>query len=141
MTSLVAVIVGVGVFIISQYFLKLVLDPISRVRRTVADVSSTVLFRQRKISNASHDPEVAEDLRRVSSQLRGNISEVRCYDLWSRLALFGIPARSDARNGCRCLNQMAGNANDQNTERQRLVDANAKALDDLARFLSIETRY
>jgi len=140
MTSLIAVLIGVSVFVISQYFLKLVLEPITRVRRAVADVSSTVLFRQAKISNASHDPEVAQELRRASSQLRGNISEVHCYSFWSRLALFGIPTRSDARNGCRCLNLMAVNANDENKERQRLVDANAKALDDLARFLDIETR-
>ena len=141
MTSLITILAGVSVFVISQYFLRLVLDPITRVRRAVADVSSTVLFRQARISNATHDNDVAEELRRVSSQLHGSISEVRGYPFWFVLALFGIPSKSDARNGCRCLNLMAGNASSPDKDRHQLVEWNAKALDDLARFLNIETRY
>jgi hypothetical protein len=141
MTSLIAVLIGVSVFIISQYFLKLVLEPITRVRRAVADISSTVLFRQRKISNAVPSSEIAEELRRVSSQLWGSISEVRCYSFWSRLRVFGLPTKSNARSACRCLNLMAGSANDQSNERSKLVDRNSEALDELGKILKIETRY
>jgi hypothetical protein len=35
MTSLIAVLIGVSVFVISQYFLKLVMEPITRVRRAM----------------------------------------------------------------------------------------------------------
>jgi len=54
---------------------------------------------------------------------------------------FGIPAKSDARNACRWLNLMAGNANDESKERGRLVDLNREALDKLAEALRIETTY
>src|SRR5713101_6424030 len=141
MTSLIAVLIGVSVFVISQYFLKLVLEPITRVRRAKADVASTVLFRQRKISNATHDLETSDELRRASSQLRASVSEVCCYSFWSRLGLFGIPTRSDARNACRCLNLMAGNADEGCKERGSLVEMNSRALDELGKFLRIETRY
>jgi len=141
MTLFGTVLVGVGIFVISQYFLNLVLEPISRVLRAKADVASTVLFRQRKISNATHHPETAEELRRASSQVRASVSEVCCYSFWSRLGLFGIPTRSDARSACRCLNLMAGNADQDCKERGSLVEMNSKALDELAKFLRIETRY
>jgi len=141
MTSLIAVLIGVSVFVISQYFLKLAIEPITRVRRAIADVSSTVLFRQRKISNATHHLETFDELRRVSSQLRATISEVCCYSFLSRLRVFGIPARSDARNACRCLNLMAGNADDDSKERSRLVDMNREALEKLAKALRIDTTY
>ena len=65
MTPLITILVGVAVFVISQYFLRLVLDPITRVRRAIADVSSTVLFRQAKISNATHHLETSNELRRA----------------------------------------------------------------------------
>ena len=141
MTSLIAVLVGVSVFVISQYFLKLVLEPITRVRRAIADVSSTVLFRQAKISNATYHLETSEELRQVSSQLRSSISEVRCYAFLSCLRVFGIPGRSDARNACRYLNLMAANANDESNDRGRLVEWNTEALTKLAEALRIETTY
>ena len=141
MTPLIAVLVGVSVFVVSQYFLKLVLEPITRVRRAIADVCSTVLFRQAKITNATHHLETSDELRRASSQLRASISEVRCYSFLSRLSVFGIPARSDARNACRWLNLMAGNANDGSKERSRLVDMNREALEKLAKALRIDTTY
>lgn len=138
---MITVLIGVGVFVISQYILKLVLEPIIRVRRAVADVSSTVLFRQAKITNATHDLEVAEELRRASSQLRASISEVPCYSFLCRLGLFGIPGKSNVRGACRCLNLLAGHANDPSKERSRLVDANDEALNKLGKLLNTETRY
>src|SRR5947208_1538305 len=104
MTPLITILVGVAVFVISQYFLRLVLDPITRVRRAIADVSSTVLFRQAKISNATHHLETSNELRRASSQLRASVSEVCCYSFWSSLGLFSLPTKFNTRNACRCLN-------------------------------------
>jgi hypothetical protein len=139
--QIIAVTVAVGVFVISQYILKLVLEPVTRVRRAIADVSSTVLFRQGKITNATHDLGTAEELRRASSQLRASISEVQCYTFLSRLGLFGIPSKSNARSACHCLNLLAGHANDPSKERSRLVDAAHGVLNDLGDLLNTETRY
>ena len=55
--------------------------------------------------------------------------------------VFGIPARSDARNACRWLNLMAGNANDDRKERSCLVDMNREALEKVAKALCIDTTY
>jgi hypothetical protein len=135
------ILLGVGVFVVSQYILKLILEPIARVRRAIADVSSTVLFRQAKITNATHDLDTAEELRRASSQLRASISEVQCYAFLSRLGFFGIPSKSNVRNACHSLNLLAGHANDPSKERSRLVDASHGALVELGKLLNTETRY
>ena len=141
MTPLITVLVGVGVFVISQYILKLVLEPITRLRRAVADISSAVLFRQAKISNATPSLEMAEELQHASSQLRGSISEVRCYSFLAWIRLLGIPIKSDARRACHCLNMLAGHASDESKERGRFVDENFRALEELGKLLKIETRY
>lgn len=140
-SSLITILTGVTVFIISQYFLKLVLDPITRVRRAVADVSSAILFRQAKITNASHDTDVAQELKRASAQLTGAISEVHGYAFWSKLNLFGIPKELDARTACRCLNLIAGSASSSEANRQRLVEWNNNALQELACALDVKTQY
>jgi hypothetical protein len=138
---MITLLVGVGVFITSQYVLKLVLEPIIRVRRAIADVSSTVLFRKGKISNATHHPEMAEELRRASSQLWASVWEVRWYSFFARIFIFGVPSKANTRSACRCLTLLAANANDGSAERNRLVVENSQALDELGKFLGIETRY
>jgi hypothetical protein len=141
MAPLGTLVIGVGVFVASQYILKLILEPITRVRRAVADVSSLVLFRQAKITNGTYDPETAEELRRASSQLRGSIAEVRCYSFLSSLRIFGIPPRYAVRRSCQCLNLMAGTASDNKAERSQLVDRNIRALEELRSELQIDTTY
>jgi hypothetical protein len=71
--AVIAVLVGVVVFVISQFVLKLILEPLVCVRRTIADVSSTVLFYQAKITNAAYDDAIAEKLWHLSSRLRADV--------------------------------------------------------------------
>src|SRR5947199_4695372 len=89
-------------FLVSQYFLKFVFEPMSRVRRTLADISSTVLFHQAKITNGHANEEIATEIRKLSAALRAVVFEVRLYRLFANIS--GVPRAEDTRRACHQLN-------------------------------------
>lgn len=98
---------GVLVFVVGQTVAKLVIEPAAQVRKAMADISSTVLFRQRQITNATTDMDVSEDLRRVAAQLLASVSMVVAYEGVRRLHLWRLPSRTDALEASRQLNLLA----------------------------------
>ena len=98
------IVVGVIVFAASQYVLKLILEPITSFRRTLSDISSTILFHQARITNARPDDAISQELKRLSASLRAGMNEIRFYGFLSELRIFGIPPRARIREACRELN-------------------------------------
>jgi len=142
MEPLAVVIIGVSVFVISQYVLKLVLEPAVQVRRTIAEVSSTVLFRQSKIFGASFHEETAEQLFRLAARLRADVYAVLFYDVLARTRIFGLPSKDDTKRACHELHLLAYTAQDSSKEgRGRRATENHEALKELGRLLHTETMY
>jgi hypothetical protein len=98
---------GIVVFIVGQFVAKFMIEPAAQVRKAMADISSTVLFRQRQITNASKDIDVSEDLRRVAAQLLASVSMVVAYDKVRRVRVWQLPSKADALEASRQLNLLA----------------------------------
>jgi hypothetical protein len=129
-------------FLISQYLLKFVFEPMSRVRRTLADISSTVLFNQAKITNGHADEQVAEEIRKLSAGLRAAVFEVRFYSLFAKIC--GVPSKENARRASHQLNLLSSGMNPMAhaaTRSTNWADANTLALEELGDLLRIQTRY
>ncbi len=137
------IIIGVAVFIIGQYLLVLVLQPIGRVRRVLADISSAILFRQATITNGGDDKELALELKRLGALLRATSAEVLFYRVWSAVRIFSIPSQRNILAACRQLNLLSAHLLEVHDEKTRLVLAqkNQEILELLSKLLNIHTHY
>ena len=129
-------------FLVSQFLSKFVFEPMSKVRRTLADISSTVLFHQAKITNGHADEDIAAELRKLSAGLRATVFEVRFYRMFAKVC--GVPSAQDARRACHHLNLLSSGmraAAQHVTPNTNWAEANTMALEKLGTLLRIETKY
>ena len=111
-TSLItAVTTGVLIFIVGQYFLKLVLEPVVELRRTIGEIGS--------ILSANHDvlivptkydaeqrKDIAEKVERLAGKLFGDIMALPGYE-YIRLP-FSLPPKTDALEAAYNLKSIVG---------------------------------
>ena len=76
------VIAGVVVFLVGQLVLKCVIEPVQKLKTTIARVSNLLLLYQSKLTNASCEEAIAEDMKRLSAEI---ISD-SYYILWFPLS-------------------------------------------------------
>lgn len=96
------VIAGVVVFLVGQLVLKCVIEPVQKLKTTIARVSNLLLLYQSKLTNASCEEAIAEDMKRLSAEI---ISDSYCI-LWFPLSclVFGLPSRVALLEAARELN-------------------------------------
>lgn len=89
-------IAGVLVFVAGQLFLKLVIEPIHQLKKTLADISHTFV----RYAHAIHNPdvippelhsEVFEKLRQLSGQLYADMALIPSYPVFR--SIFFLPRR------------------------------------------------
>lgn len=85
------VIAGVVVFLVGQLVLKCVIEPVQKLKTTIARVSNLLLLYQSKLTNASCEEAIAEDMKRLSAEIISDSYYILCFPL-SRL-VFGLPSR------------------------------------------------
>jgi hypothetical protein len=144
LTAVLTAAFGILVFVASQVITKLVIEPAAQVRKALASISTTILFRQSRITNATQDAELSEELRRAAAQLLADVWMVAAYDAvrWTRL--WRLPTKKDALAACHQLNLLAyktrpGATNPNEAPMAALsIDA---ALTELGRLLEITVRY
>lgn len=102
MTMFTTVIVGVLVFLVGQILLKCVIEPVQALRATIAKVSNLFLLYQAKLTNASCEDAIAEDIKRLSADIISDSYHILWFPV-SRLA-FGLPSRIALLNAAKELN-------------------------------------
>jgi hypothetical protein len=96
------VIAGVLVFLVGQLVLKCVIEPVQVLKATIARVSNLLLLYQAKLTNASCEDAIAEDMKRLSADIISNSYHILWFPL-SRLA-FDLPSRMALLNAAKELN-------------------------------------
>lgn len=96
------IIAGVSVFVLGQFFLKLILDPIVAFKTVLGEVSALFLREQAKITNAHASVETQEEIKRLSSSILAHRQAIPCYR-WVRV-LFGLPSEDALISSCKSLN-------------------------------------
>ncbi|MCT0225551.1 hypothetical protein [Synechococcus sp. CS-1328] len=104
MTILTTVVAGVLVFLIGQLVLKCVIEPVQALKATIARVSNLLLLYQAKLTNASCEDAIAEDIKRLSADIISDSYHILWFPV-SRLA-FGLPSREALLNAARELNMI-----------------------------------
>jgi hypothetical protein len=85
MTIFTTVIAGVLVFIVGQILLQFVIEPVQALRATIAKVSNLLLLYQAKLTNASCEDAIAEDIKRLSADIISDSYHILWFSV-SRLA-------------------------------------------------------
>jgi hypothetical protein len=138
------IIGGVIVFLVSQYLLQLVLEPLNSFRRILVSISNSILFHQAAISNGHADGEVSIELKRFAASLRAAASGIPFYGLLSTLRIFDIPARTNVNKGARELNGLSHGMNERSQKASpetNWAEENTKAMERIGRLLGIDTNY
>jgi len=143
------VIVGVLVFAISQYFLKLILEPIIYFRKVLSDISHTLLYNQLAFSSGTTKDEVLmRKIHELSALLRSSVYMIPFYNYLYKIKLFGLPKRENILLSCRNLNRLSYGVNvSKDAEGNNLehpsdiAQKNEKLLIEIAKLLPIETTY
>ncbi len=92
-TVFITVLSGVITFVIGQLIVKLLLDPVQDMKKTIGQVSHTLVERANVIANPGVPTKVVMDntsdsLRKLSSQLHAYLYLVPCYDKTSKPTRF-----------------------------------------------------
>ncbi|WP_442486897.1 hypothetical protein [Halomonas litopenaei] len=76
---------SVDVFVVSQFFMKFVLDPAVALKESLGEMSHFFLFNQAKITNAHGSDDLQEGVKRLSAQLLAKKEAVPGYSVFSRV--------------------------------------------------------
>ncbi len=137
-----AVLIGVVIFILSQYFLKLVLEPAINFRKLLSDISFTLLYNQAKIAEAvADDKELPFRISMLSAQLRSTASLIPAYSFWSLIKILGLPKRENILKACHELNLLSFGVKALGKDQDKQASKNDKSLEKIAELLDIETTY
>lgn len=137
-TIVVTAITGVSVFVVGHAILRFVIEPATHVKKSLADVSSVLLFRQAQITSGSKDKEASEELKEVAAELFAVVWAVPGYLVTHRL--LSLPTKANTLAACRELNSLAYATMPEDKEPSLAKDRDA-ALDKLHKLLGIPVRY
>ncbi len=107
MSMFITIITGVVVFVISQYFLKIIIDPIVSLKKTLGKISALFLREQRKITSASATVDIQEKIWALTASLMAKSTTIPFY---KRISFFiNLPSEKSINNACESLNWIAYN--------------------------------
>ena len=96
------VIAGVSVFVVSQFILKLVLEPIISFKEALGSISGFFLRYHAKITNGNADSDLQHDLRILVSTVISKKEVIPFYRFFG--FILGLPSEKRLLQVCRNLN-------------------------------------
>lgn len=99
---LLTILAGVSVFVIGQFILKLVLEPIVSLKISLGELSAFCLNNRAQITNANATLEMQNELKKLSSTL---ISKKQAIPAYQFFAFFlKMPCENNIVESCKSLN-------------------------------------
>jgi uncharacterized membrane protein YbaN (DUF454 family) len=136
-TVFFTVLSGVITFVIGQLIVKLLLDPVQDMKKTIAQISHALVERANVIANPGvPTTEIMDEasllLRKLSSQLHAHLYLVPCYGLTSRV--FHLPSKEKLLAASSAL---IGLSNSVYRADERVYEVNAKRVEQVCDSLGI----
>lgn len=101
-SMVLTILAGVSVFVIGQFILKLVLEPIVEFKKNLGEISSLFLREQASITNANSSEDTVAEFKRLSSMLLAMKQAIPCYSFLRYI--FGLPSEDNLLSGSQSLN-------------------------------------
>jgi hypothetical protein len=96
---------GVSVFVLGQFVLKLVLEPIVSLKNVFGELSAFFLKEQAKITNANATDEIQNEIKRLSSSILAHRQAVPFYKYVA--FILRLPNDEAFNNACGALNKLS----------------------------------
>lgn len=137
LTAGLTIIGGVVVFVVGQTILKVLLEPVSELRRSIGFVSSVFLRHQAKITNGRCNDEMQDDLHQAASQLLVNAQAIPLYRLCGKV--FKLPPDAELIRAAHAMNLIASRGRGEET--QGSVEEFNRSLREVGESLRIRVDY
>ena len=144
-TVFLTVLSGVLTYVLGQLVLKLVIEPVQEVRRTIGSISHALIERANVIQNPGVPTkevmdETSSEIRKLSSQLRAHLYLVPRYRVTAQI--FRLPTPEDIQAAS---NALIGLSNSVFRAEDNIYRVNAKRVeticDSLGIYLAKEDRW
>ncbi|WP_143735415.1 hypothetical protein [Microbulbifer mangrovi] len=100
------ILAGVIVFIISQFILKLILEPIVSLKEKLGLLSAKLLRHQSAIVGGSASKDIIDEIQEVSASVLSSANAIPFYPAFSKMCK--IPSARQLLESCRSLNVVLG---------------------------------
>jgi hypothetical protein len=97
-----SILAGVFVFVICQFILKLVIDPIVVFRTTLGELSAFFLREQAKITNANAAEDIQIEIKHLSSSILAHKQAITGYRFF--MFILRLPDEKNLIEACHALN-------------------------------------
>lgn len=136
-TVFLTVLSGVVTFVVGQLVVKLVIEPVQEMKKTIALVSHTMIERANIFQNPGVPPqevmeETSQQVRKLSSQLRAHLYLVPAYRVTARL--FFLPT---IKHVLEASSSLIGLSNSVFRASGNIYEANAKRVESVCDSLGI----
>lgn len=136
-TVFFTVLSGVITFVIGQLIVKLLLDPVQDMKKTIGQVSHTLVERANVIANPGVPTkevmdETSDSLRRLSSQLHAHLYLIPSYGMTSKI--FCLPSKEKLLTASSAL---IGLSNSVYRTDHTIYEVNAKRVEQVCDSLGI----
>jgi hypothetical protein len=136
-TIFTTVLSGVLVYVFGQLILKLVIEPVQDLRKTIGQTSHALIQRANVIQNPGVPEqkimdETSDQLRTLSSQLQSHLYLVPSYSFTAKL--FNLPSFDEI---CKASSDLIGLSNSIFQVRPNIHEINAKRVENICDLLDI----
>ncbi|HBC0463170.1 TPA: hypothetical protein I8Y81_000293 [Legionella pneumophila] len=102
MSFFLTIFSSVIIFILSQFTLKLILEPVIELKKAIGMIGYTLLFFHSKLTNASENNEISNEIKICSSKLLATYSAIPFYSQINKILY--LPPYKDLLEASRELN-------------------------------------
>lgn len=149
-TFVFTVLSGVIIFVAGQFVLKLVIEPVQELKKSLGFVSYILLLHQAKLTNATSNNEIAYEIKSKSADILSK-SSVVIGDSRLFLKIFGLPSKQNIKLASKELNiiyyGMLNESKDfqdsaaYNGNKIDFAKKNVEAIKNIAELLQLQTSY
>ncbi|RED57186.1 hypothetical protein DFP95_111100 [Cohnella lupini] len=144
-TASFTILGGIIIFIVSQLFLKIVLEPLAEFKKLKGKITFALIYHAnvysspRPLTEMTRQDEpitnASKDFRTLASELLGYYQQLSCKRIVIRFK--AIPNRENINDASRCLIGLANGLNCDPESSGELRKSNLKHRDDLGRILGL----
>ncbi|AXO87755.1 hypothetical protein DZC75_06910 [Pseudomonas parafulva] len=104
-TSIITLLGGILIFVISQAILKLIIELVQQLKSALGQLSNTLLRHQPRITISTLNIEIAASLREHAADITAKAAVISRYQraAW----IFGLPSRADIKVATSILHRLA----------------------------------
>jgi hypothetical protein len=140
---------GVLVFVIGQIVLKLIIEPVQELKRSLGSTCHSLLLHQAKLTNAASDRDIAGEMKLKSAEILSKSQAVLWYSLVR--IVFGLPSEVRLLKASHQLNRLYYGMIEEskkfedsayyNGKKTDFALENTRAVQEVGRLLGLKTTY